>query len=401
MIAVLIGTILQANIDGPITPITADYIQRVFERAEEGNYSRVLIVINTPGGLESAMRKIVREILNSPVPVITYVYPQGARAASAGVFITLSGDVVAMAEGTNMGSASPVSLMGPMDSVMQKKVMNDLRAFLTSILEKKGRPTFWADSFVVQARSYSARQLKEFGLIDHIVNSIQELLDSLEIRGEDIEEVDMNTREKLLEKIADPNIAYFLLLIGLYGIIFELANPGFGVSGTIGAISLILALFALQVLSASIAGVLLIILGFIFFFAEIKLQSHGLFGLAGVVSFLIGSLMLYSSSPQGIGLSPLSIGVGVGLTLLFFFVVVALAIRALRLKPTTGKEGMIGDVGEAIEDFDEKGEGRVMVHGEIWWARSDEPLKKGDRVIVVDVRGLKLTVKKFSENTEV
>ncbi len=401
MIAILTGAILQANIEGPITPVTADYVERVFKKAEEGDYSHVLIIINTPGGLESAMRRIVKEILNSPVPVITYVYPQGSRAASAGVFITLAGDVVAMAEGTNMGSASPVSLMGPMDSVMQKKVMNDLKAFLISILEKKNRPTFWADSFVVHARSYSARELKKYGLIDYIANSVEELLDSVGIQDRSMERVDKSTREKVLEKIADPNIAYFLLLIGLYGIIFELANPGFGVSGTIGAISLILALFALQVLSASMAGVLLIILGFVFFFVEIKLQSHGLFGLAGVVSFLMGSFMLYSSSPQGIGLSPVSIWVATGLTLFFFFVVVALAIRALRLRPSTGKEGMIGEEGEVIEDFDGKGEGRVMVHGEIWWAKSDRPLKKGEKVVVVDVRGLKLKVEKLEENTEV
>ena len=397
MIEILLSAILHARIEGPITPVTADYMERVFERADEGNYDYVLITINTPGGLESAMRKIVSRILNSRTKVIAYVYPQGARAASAGVFITLSADVVAMAEGTNMGSASPVSMMGPMDSVMQKKVMNDLKAFLISILEKKGRPTFWADSFVVQARSYSAKELKSFGLVDYVVNSIEELLDSLDITDRRMDKVEKNLREKVLEKIADPNIAYFLLLIGLYGIIFELANPGFGVSGTIGIISLILALFALQVLSASLAGILLIILGFVFFFVEVKLQSHGLFGLAGMVSFLIGSFMLFSSSPQGIGLSPVSIGIAAGITLLFFFVVVALAIKALRLKPTTGKEGMIGEEGEVIEDFDERGRGRVMVHGEIWWADADEPLKKGDTVVVVDVRGLRLKVKKMEK----
>ena len=397
MIEILLSAILHARIEGPITPVTADYMERVFERADEGNYDYVLITINTPGGLESAMRKIVSRILNSRTKVIAYVYPQGARAASAGVFITLSADVVAMAEGTNMGSASPVSMMGPMDSVMQKKVMNDLKAFLISILEKKGRPTFWADSFVVHARSYSAKELKSFGLVDYVVNSIEGLLDSLDITDRRMDKVEKNLREKVLEKIADPNIAYFLLLIGLYGIIFELANPGFGVSGTIGIISLILALFALQVLSASLAGILLIILGFVFFFVEVKLQSHGLFGLAGMVSFLIGSFMLFSSSPQGIGLSPVSIGIAAGITLLFFFVVVALAIKALRLKPTTGKEGMIGEEGEVIEDFDERGRGRVMVHGEIWWADADEPLKKGDTVVVVDVRGLRLKVKKMEE----
>ncbi len=397
MIEILLSAILHARIEGPITPVTADYMERVFERADEGNYDYVLITINTPGGLESAMRKIVSRILNSRTKVIAYVYPQGARAASAGVFITLSADVVAMAEGTNMGSASPVSMMGPMDSVMQKKVMNDLKAFLISILEKKGRPTFWADSFVVHARSYSAKELKSFGLVDYVVNSIEELLDSLNITDRRMDKVEKNLREKVLEKIADPNIAYFLLLIGLYGIIFELANPGFGVSGTIGIISLILALFALQVLSASLAGILLIILGFVFFFVEVKLQSHGLFGLAGLVSFLIGSFMLFSSSPQGIGLSPVSIGIAAGITLLFFFVVVALAIKALRLKPTTGKEGMIGEEGEVIEDFDERGRGRVMVHGEIWWADADEPLKKGDTVVVVDVRGLRLKVKKMEK----
>ncbi len=392
MLGILISSILHVNVEGAITPITAEYIQRAYEEAESKGYDYVLITINTPGGLESAMRKIVERMLSSQVKTITFVYPQGARSASAGVFITLAGDKVAMAEGTNMGSASPVSLVGQMDSIMLKKVMNDVRAFLRSILKKRGKPEFWADSFVVHARSYSAYELRKFGLVDVIANDIESLLDSLGLPNMKVVPIEMTWREKFLKILTDPNVAYFLLLIGLYGIIFELASPGFGISGILGFISLILALFALQILSANIAGLLLILLAFIFFFVEVKMQTGGLFGIAGALSFIIGSIMLFSRTPDYFSFSLWSVIWATLITLLFFFVIVAFAVKAMRRKPTTGIEGMIGAEGEVIEDF-VSGKGRVMVHGEIWWAESEYPLKKGESVIVESVKGLKLKVK--------
>jgi len=355
------------------------------------------MIINTPGGLESAMREIVKEILNSKVKVIAYVYPSGSRAASAGVFIVLSSHITAMASGTNIGSASPVSLTGGMDSIMQKKVMNDANAFLKSILRTRNKPEFWSDSFVIYAKSYSSSQMKEFGLIDYLVDNVNELLDSISIKNKVIDKLNMSLREKILEKIADPNIAYFLLIIGLYGIIFELASPGWGISGTIGVIALLLSLFALQVLSANLVGLLLIIIAFILFFAEIKLQTGGFLAIGGTVSFLIGSLMLFDISNPQIRISIFSILTALLLTLIFFFVIIAFAIKALKQKPQTGSESIIGRVGVAIENF-QKGEGRVMILGEIWFAQSNDNILKDDKVEVIGIEGLTLKVRKINSS---
>ncbi|MEO0202699.1 MAG: ATP-dependent Clp protease proteolytic subunit, partial [candidate division WOR-3 bacterium] len=219
MLYILLSSILRAEIDGPITPVSASYIKRVIRIANEKNYEYILLTINTPGGLESSMREIVKEILNSKTKVIAYVYPSGSRAASAGVFIVLSAHITAMAHGTNMGSASPVSLTGGLDSIMQKKVMNDANAFLKSILKTRNRDESWADSFVIHARSYSSEKLKEVGLINYLVDDVNSLLDSIGVKDKVIDKVEMTFRERVLERIADPNIAYFLLIIGLYGII--------------------------------------------------------------------------------------------------------------------------------------------------------------------------------------
>ncbi len=393
MFLLLTSSILRIDIDGPITPITSSYVKRAFKTANEKNYEYILIVINTPGGLESAMREIVKEILNSRIKVIAYVYPRGARAASAGVFIILSAHITAMANGTNMGSASPVSLTGGLDSIMQKKVMNDANAFLKSILKTRNKPEFWSDSFVIYAKSYSSEQLKSFGLIDYLIDDIGSLLDSVSIKNKIIDKFEMTFREKILEKIADPNIAYFLLIIGLYGIIFELASPGWGISGTIGVISLLLALFALQVLSANLVGLLLIIIAFILFFAEVKLQSGGLLAIGGTISFIIGSLMLFDISNPQIRVSLISIVIATGLTLIFFFVIISFAIKALRRKPETGTESLLGKIGTAIENFQNR-EGRVMLFGEIWFAYSEDDIKKGDKVEVIGIEGLTLNVRK-------
>ncbi|MCX7947895.1 MAG: nodulation protein NfeD [candidate division WOR-3 bacterium] len=394
MLILLASSILRIDINGPITPITSNYVKRAIKVANEKNYNYLLIIINTPGGLESAMRDIVKEILNSKVKTIAFVYPSGSRAASAGVFITLSANITAMASGTNMGSASPVSLTGGMDTIMQKKVMNDANAFLRSILKARNKDELWADSFVLYAKSYSSTELKKFGLIDYIADDIDALLDSVGIKDKRIDNLDMTLREKILEKIADPNIAYFLLIIGLYGIIFELASPGWGISGTIGVISLLLALFALQVLSANLVGLLLIVIAFIMFFAEVKLQTGGLLGVGGTIAFIIGSLMLFDISNPQIRISIFSIITATILTLIFFFILVAFAIKALKQKPQTGSESLVGKIATAIEDF-ENMEGRVMLLGEIWFAQSNDNIKKGDKVQVLEIDGLTLKVKKL------
>jgi membrane-bound serine protease (ClpP class) len=239
--------------------------------------------------------------------------------------------------------------------------------------------------------------MKEFGLIDYLVDNVSDLLDSLNVKNKVIDKLDMSLREKILEKIADPNIAYFLLIIGLYGIIFELASPGWGISGTIGVIALLLALYALQVLSANLVGLLLIIIAFILFFAEIKLQTGGFLAIGGTISFLIGSLMLFDISNPQIRISIFSILTALILTLIFFFVIIAFAIKALRQKPQTGSESVIGKVGVAIEDF-QKGEGRIMILGEIWFAQSNDIILKDDKVEVIGIEGLTLKVRKINSS---
>ncbi|NJD63058.1 MAG: nodulation protein NfeD [Deltaproteobacteria bacterium] len=396
-----------ATIAASINPVTADYLSSVIEKAQEKGAALVVLELDTPGGLDSAMRQMVQEILRTPVPVAVYVFPSGARAASAGVLITLASDIAAMAPGTNIGAAHPVSVGGGgMDNTMAAKVENDAAAYARSLAEKKGRNADWAESAVRRSTSLTEKDALEKHVIDLVATSLGDLLarvDGKEIRkgeativlrtkGIRVTRVPMGIRHRILSSLADPNIAYILMMIGIYGIFFELSNPGAVFPGIVGGISLILGFYSLQTLSANYAGFLLIALSILLFILEVKIHSYGALTIGGIVSLLLGSLMLFRSSADPY----LRISWGVLLTMVgvsvaFFATVVTLAVRSQIRKPVTGAEGMIGETGEAMSDF--TGEGKVFVLGEWWNARCGVPLKKGDKVIVDGRDGMTLLVK--------
>ncbi len=396
-----------ATLAASVNPVTADYLSSVIEKAEEAGAAMLVLELDTPGGLDSAMRQMVQEIIKTRIPVVVYVSPSGARSASAGVLITLASDVAAMAPGTNIGAAHPVSVGGGgMDNTMAKKVENDAAAYARSLAEKKGRNADWAESAVRESTSLTEKDALEKGVIDLIAPSLDDLLARLDgkairkgeetivlrTKGIRVTRVPMGIRHRILSSLADPNIAYILMMIGIYGIFFELSNPGAVFPGIVGGISLILGFYSLQTLSANYAGFLLIALALILFILEIKVQSYGALTIGGVVSLLLGSLMLFRSSVDPY----LRISWGVllamvGLSVVFFTTVVTLAVRSQLRRPVTGSEAMIGETGEAREDF--AGDGKVFVQGEWWNARCDVPLRKGDKVVVVGRDGMTLLVK--------
>ncbi len=398
--------VMVATIAAPITPVTADYLASAIERAEEGKASLLVVELDTPGGLDSAMRQMVQAILSSKVPVAVFVSPSGARAASAGVLITLAADIAAMAPGTNIGAAHPVNVGGgAMDNTMSQKVENDAAAYARSLAARAGRNADWAESAVRESASLSAKDALEKKVIDLVVSDLRELLqrvDGREVRkgesvlvvrtkGAEVARFPMGLRHRVLSALADPNIAYILLMIGIYGIYFELASPGAVFPGVVGGISLVLGFYALQTLSANYAGFLLILLSVILFFLELKIQSHGALAIGGIVAMTLGSLMLFRSSAEPFLRVSWSVLITmIGLSAAFFGVVISLAVRSQFRKPATGAEGMIGETGEAATDID--GKGKVQVVGELWDARCDRPVRKGEPVTVKDVRGMTLIV---------
>jgi len=398
--------VLVATIAAPISPVTAEYLSSVLERAADEDAALLVIELDTPGGLDSAMRQMVQAILKSKVPVAVYVSPQGARAASAGVLVTLAADVAAMAPGTNIGAAHPVSIGGgPMDNTMSRKVENDAAAYARSIAEGRGRNGDWAESAVRESVSLSEKNALEKKVVDLVAASLPDLLariDGREVRKGDATvilrtkgvpptRVPMGLRHRVLSALADPNVAYILMMIGVYGIFFELSNPGAVFPGVVGGISLLLGFYALQTLSANYAGFLLILLAVVLFILEIKVTSYGALTMGGIVAMVLGSMMLFRSSGDPfLRVSWTVIAVMAGLSAVFFTAVVSLAVRAQMRKPVTGSEGMTGERGEAVTDID--GKGKVRVLGELWDARSDLPVRKGERVIVRGREGMTLHV---------
>ncbi|MBI5574755.1 MAG: nodulation protein NfeD [Deltaproteobacteria bacterium] len=395
-----------ATIAASINPVTADFLSAAIEKAEETNAAILVVELDTPGGLDSAMRQMVQEIIKTKIPVAVYVSPSGARAASAGVLITLAADVAAMAPGTNIGAAHPVSVGGGgMDNTMAKKVENDAAAYARSLAEKKGRNAAWAESAVRESTSLTERDALEKNVIDLVSPSLSDLLariDGKEIlkgdgkivlrtKGIAVARFPMGLRHRILSSLADPNIAYILMMIGIYGIFFELSNPGAVFPGVVGGISLILGFYSLQTLSADYAGFLLIALAMLLFILEIKVHSYGALTIGGIVALLLGSLMLFrASADPWLRISWGVLAVMIGASIAFFTTVVTLAVRSQLRKPVTGAEGLIGETGEARADF--AGEGKVFVSGEWWNARCGVPLKKGDRVTVVGREGMTLLV---------
>lgn len=400
-------TVFSLTVDGPITPATAEYILRGLDEARDQNASALLLRLNTPGGLLSSTRTIVSAILDSPVPVIVYVSPAGSQAGSAGVFITLAGHVAAMAPGTNIGAAHPVGMQGQIDSIMNEKATNDAAAFVRSIAQQRNRNLAWAENAVRNSVALSAAEALDSGVVDLLATSDRALLDSLDGRivplgagtttmrtaHSEIVEVLPSFTEKLLGVFSDPNIAYILFLLGLYGLLFELYNPGSILPGVVGGISIILALYALHTLPVNYAGVALIVFAVILFLLEIKVVSHGLLAIGGTIALLLGSAMLIRPS-SGLELVELSWSVillSAGLTAFFFLVVIGLGLRAQRAKPASGVEGAIGQFAIAQSRLDP--DGTVSFHGELWNARtSGRPISAGDRVTITAVDGLTLLV---------
>lgn len=397
------------KVDGTINPATADYITNNIKFAEKENATCLVIELNTPGGLLASTRKIVSGILESNVPVVVYVYPKGSRAASAGVFVTLSSNIAAMAPGTNIGAAHPVSTGGGMDSTMSEKVTNDAAAFIRTISKNRNRNVKWAEKAVRKSISITETEAVNEKVVDMIANNLNDLLrkiDSTTVQTAEgpqtiytsnaqIIRRDMSFTTDILNLLSDPNISYILLMLGFYGLLFELFSPGAIFPGVFGGICLIIGLYALSTLPINYAGLALIVFGIVLFVLEIKIVSHGILTIGGVISLLLGSFMLINTEPS-FGVVSISWQIIVTIAVLtvgFFLTAIGLGIKAQRKKPTTGQEGLVNEEGEATSDLNPIG--YIRIHGELWDAESiDGLINKGTKVNVKEVHGLKLKVTK-------
>ena len=401
------GPVLVGTIAGAVGPATKDYVRRVIKEAGREYAACVVLLVDTPGGLSASMRDIIQDIFASRVPVVVYVYPSGARAASAGALIALAAHVAAMTPGTNIGAAHPVSLGsgGEKDETMEEKVTNDAAAYARSIADKRGRNVEWAEKVVRESISSTAQEALDEGVIDVIADDLPGLLRKIDGRvvetvsgkttirtaGAEVRNVDLSFREKFLAWISDPNIAYLLMLLGIFGIFFELQNPGAIFPGVVGVIAIIMATFALQLLPVNYAGLGLIALAIVFFVLETQIASGGLLTVGGAVSMLIGSIMLIDSPLPFMRVSLSVIVPSVIVTALFFVFAVGLGLRAQKRKVATGDKGLIGERGVAKTDVHDSGS--VFVHGEYWNAWSAENIPEGSTVEIVEVVGMKLKVR--------
>ena len=400
------------RIDGAIGPVASRFISEEIARAESEAAACLVIALDTPGGLDTSMRSIIRDILASKVPVVVYVYPSGARCASAGVFIAMSADVVAMSPGTSIGAAHPVTIgQGDVDEDTMEKIVNDSASYIRSLAAKKGRNEDWAENAVRQSETATAEEALELGVIDVVAEDLVELLQVidgrqideargglLETAGASVREIDMGVRYRLLSVLSDPNVAYLLLILGFYGLFFELSNPGAIFPGVLGAIFIILAFFSFQMLPINYAGLLLIILAIGFFIAEVFVTSGGILAVGGAVSMFLGSLMLIESPAPFLKISYKVIIPAVITTAAFFVLAVGAGLRAQRKKAVTGQEGLVGERGVATTEID--GKGQAFIHGELWTVVSEEKIGKGDDVVVVSLRGLTPEVRPVGSSRE-
>lgn len=401
--------VLAIQMDGVITPSAADYIIRAIKQADRQVAQALIIELDTPGGLDLSMRSIIKEMLAAERPIIVYVSPRGARAASAGAFITLAAHVAAMAPGTNIGAAHPVNMGGQMDKEMNKKVTNDAAAYIRTIAEQRGRNVQWAEDAVRKSVSATEKEALTLKIIDLVADKLDDLLVALDGRevttaagtvvlhtkGVEITRLDMNLRDKILKVISDPTIAYMLLMLGLAGLYFELSNPGAILPGVLGGICLILALYAFQTMPINYAGLLLILLAIILFIAEVKVTSYGMLTVGGIIAMILGSFMLIRSPEPFMRISLSAILFTTAATAAFFGFVVTMALRAQRQKTTTGAEGLIGQIGTVRTPL--KPEGSVLLEGELWSAHCEEGAEPGEKVRVRAVQGLLLFVSKEHE----
>ena len=408
----LARTVNVITVDATINPATADYIHQSIEQAVEQGAECLVIRLNTPGGLLKSTRVIVSDLLTAKIPVVVYVAPAGSQSASAGSFITLAAHIAAMAPGTNIGAAHPVGLQGgEKDSIMNEKATNDAAAFIRTISEKRHRNIKWAEDAVRKSISITETEALKDSVIDLVASSVRDLLEKIDGRKVDMDgtqitlhtkdaeivDIKMDWQHQVLDILSDPNIAYIFMMLGTLGLMFELYNPGSIAPGVIGVISLILAFYSLHTLPVNYAGLALIIVGIILFILEIKIASYGLLTVGGVISLLLGSIMLIRSE-SALEFIHLSWGVVIPTVLCtaaFFIFAIGMGIRAQRKKPTTGVEGIIGEEGEVIADINPVGQ--VRVHGEIWKATSSEGrLPAGTKVKVERVENLQLNVRRIA-----
>ncbi len=414
---------LWLNIDGAIGPASHDYLERGFHKAAEKNAQMIIIQMDTPGGLDASMREIIQNIIASPVPVITFVSPGGARAASAGTYILYASHIAAMAPATNLGAATPVQITGfpgsdsfdeqpegthDQESARQdhltNKIINDAVAYIRGLAQMRGRNAEWAEMAVRQAASLTAEEAIGEGVIDLIATDISDLLSKIDGRtvnvlGQErvlstqritVERFKQDWRTRLLSVITDPNVAYILMLIGIYALIFEFSNPGVLLPGVVGAVCLLLALFAFQVLPINYTGFALILLGIAFMLGEVFVPSFGALGIGGIIAFVIGSVMLLDTGVPGYGVSvPLIVSFAL-LSAGFFMLVLGMAIKSRQRPVVSGIEALMECIGEVPEDFDQQG--WIRIHGELWKARTNSPLKRGQKVRVTALDGLILIV---------
>ena len=429
------GRVIQLQLDGAIGPASSDYIERSLDSAAAaGDVQLILIRIDTPGGLDSSMRQIIKKIIASPVPVASYVAPSGARAASAGTYILYASHIAAMAPATNLGAATPVQLIGPealgkdksrpdqdnaapekrdrteaSENPMAHKVLNDAVAYIRGLANMRGRNADWAEKAVREAASLPAEEVLQLGVIDLIARDRADLLRQLDGRrvnvlgreitlhttGAVVQDIAPDWRSELLAVITNPNIAYVLLLIGIYGLIFEFTNPGAVVPGVIGGICLLLAMFALQMLPINYAGMALILLGIALMIAETFVPSVGILGFGGVAAFVIGSVILMDTDAPGFGINLGLVG-GFALSSAAFFILALGMLFKSRQRPVvSGREEMLGRTGEALEDFTSTG--LVRIHSETWRTRTDAPVHKHDTVTGLEGLTLLVTPKKTGE----
>ena len=429
------GAVIVLEIDGTIGPPTGDYIERALEKANRQQAELVVMRMDTPGGLDTSMRDIIKHITTSTVPVAVFVAPSGARAASAGTYILYASHIAAMAPGTNLGAATPIQIGGlpgqdeaKEDSKKEdqdkdapgkvpgnaknRKLVNDAAAYLRSLAQMRGRNAEWAEKAVREAVSLPAQEALDIGVIDLIATDLQDLLrqihgrtvtvqgreKTLSTEGASLVRIEPDWRNRLLSVISNPNVAYVLMLIGIYGLIYEFSNPGAILPGTVGAISLVLALFAFQALPINYAGVALILIGLALMISEAFVPSFGALGLGGMAAFIIGSVILIDTEAPGYGISLPLIGSFAVITTLTLVLVVGMAIKSRQRPVVSGSEQLIGTEGIAIGAFDH--DGSVRVHGEVWRARTDRMLNEGQSVRVTGREGLTLRVTPVTVNEE-
>jgi len=403
--------VLKITIEGDINPISAAFIETNIDKASAGQYECLLIQMDTPGGLLESTKSIVKKMMSSPVPVVVYIAPAGSGAVSAGVFITLAAHIAVMAPGTNIGAAHPVSVgSGQADTsaVMSHKVTNWASAWIRGIAEKRGRNADWAEKAVRESVAITETEALQKNIIDGICSTQDSLLLWLEgrtltlekksltlhTRGAVVVVEEMNWRHRLLYKISNPTIAYILMMLGFYGLFFELSNPGAVLPGVVGGIFIILAFFALQTLPLRAAGLALILFAVILFILEVKVTSYGVLSIGGVIAMFLGSIMLFDEAPG----FPVKVDWRVAITVTlataaFFVFALGMALKARLSKPTTGQEGLVGEIGVALSDI--QGRGNVKVHGEIWAAYSEEAIRREEPIQVVAVEGMILKVSKL------